>query len=489
MDNLIKVLKENKNTPYLVDFRKSLYDYYVANNYNSKCLNQLYTIIDIRPGILKSYLYSYIKEDLGMTKEQFDEYKREQKQKTDKNFIGKENQILKEKGIKTLFLWTNEDEKEIFLKEVYNYSKNQKFSFHAAEKIMKDYNISESRYYRLLKEYMVHYLRKPIEEEPTLYKHYCFSVIDKRKLCNNKLLASFNQFIETDDVEKMDYLVSNSGYIPSVYKTNFELYSRIFSEEEIKKFEDNMKIYSEYRSQHVREARKEKMLQNAEEKLKQDLTKSKGIIYLYLDTDNETFLGFLNKNNISKEEFNTALSAVKLYDKELYAKYLLVRNAKNNMSTELTKNQVKELLDKLTNGYEENGEKRNFDVIDYFTITSIPASNIVSVSSKYLKPSQVSTIRKFVNFNKGFTSGSLTDEKTILSEKRIVGVKFDKWGKIIEGSGREITEEEKLFLIDYLHSNYIPVNRFTYKAALNRYLNGLLVKEDVKKLTLEKDNN
>ena len=34
MDNLIKVLKENKNTPYLVDFRKSLYDYYVANNYN-----------------------------------------------------------------------------------------------------------------------------------------------------------------------------------------------------------------------------------------------------------------------------------------------------------------------------------------------------------------------------------------------------------------------------------------------------------------------
>ena len=78
-----------------------------------------------------------------------------------------------------------------------------------------------------------------------------------------------------------------------------------------------------------------------------------------------------------------------------------------------------------------------------------------------------------------------TEEKIIKDEKRVVGVQFDKFGKIIEGSGRIITDEEKNYLLDFLSKNGISINRKTYNAVLKRYLNGFISIDEEKKLILK----
>ena len=77
-----------------------------------------------------------------------------------------------------------------------------------------------------------------------------------------------------------------------------------------------------------------------------------------------------------------------------------------------------------------------------------------------------------------------SDIKVIREEKRIFGLEYDKFGKIIEGSGREITKEETEKIINYLTDNEIPLNRKTYNAALKRYLNNYISFEETKKLKL-----
>jgi hypothetical protein len=71
-----------------------------------------------------------------------------------------------------------------------------------------------------------------------------------------------------------------------------------------------------------------------------------------------------------------------------------------------------------------------------------------------------------------------------MEEKRVVGIQFDKFGKIIEGTGKEITIEEKEKIIKYLEKNNIPFNRMTYNAALKRYIDEFINLDNEKTLKL-----
>lgn len=66
----------------------------------------------------------------------------------------------------------------------------------------------------------------------------------------------------------------------------------------------------------------------------------------------------------------------------------------------------------------------------------------------------------------------------IYDMKQTVGVQFDEEGRIIPGTGREITLEDKNYIIEYLRNNNIPLTNAAYNAAVKRLVLGVLVIEN-----------
>ena len=53
-----------------------------------------------------------------------------------------------------------------------------------------------------------------------------------------------------------------------------------------------------------------------------------------------------------------------------------------------------------------------------------------------------------------------------------IGSQVNKYGKPIMNTGRIITKEEKMAIIDYLNINKIPINSRTTTLLLRKYLSG-----------------
>ncbi|MBO6195255.1 MAG: hypothetical protein J6O56_02770 [Bacilli bacterium] len=128
MNKYLNSLKEYKNVQYLDNFQEVLFNYFRSENYNTKCIIELSEIINIKPNILKSYLYSYALNKMNMDRVSFNKYIENERKKNEDLFLGKENIILLEDGIETKYLWNNEEEKLMFLKRIYYYSSKNDFS-------------------------------------------------------------------------------------------------------------------------------------------------------------------------------------------------------------------------------------------------------------------------------------------------------------------------------------------------------------------------
>ncbi len=55
----------------------------------------------------------------------------------------------------------------------------------------------------------------------------------------------------------------------------------------------------------------------------------------------------------------------------------------------------------------------------------------------------------------------------------------DKDGKSIYGTGKILTNDEILLIVDYLNHLNIPLTTLTFSAGVNRYLNGKIIKDSL----------
>ena len=155
----------------------------------------------------------------------------------------------------------------------------------------------------------------------------------------------------------------------------------------------------------------------------------------------------------------------------------------------------------VTNGIElENGEKRNFDLIDYYECTDIPPKKLyVYISAKRvlfgdLSRFDISEVKKYLFkiTSNPFLQNPINIENK-LSENIEYNCKKDENGKLLPGTGETVTEEERVSLIEYLASNNIPLNEGAYSAGIKRIMNKTfdvkdkeIVNKDAKVLKLEK---
>ena len=476
MNKYLKLVKENASIPYSEIFRDSLYEYFKTENYGRTCLLDLSKEIGISYNSLKSYIFDYAEKKYGMNRNAFEKYRKEQREKNKDCYIGIENFILKKYGIETKFLYRNEGEKELVLKELYKISSKDKFSLKTTKEMSEKLKITQNKYFDLLREYMVNYLEYNKSELPD-FETYNKIKGDKVRSKNEKLLNLYKKIIDfdlKDDMSSLAELIECSGYNITALNENFYLYQKFYTEEESKKFKDTYSKYREYRSNKLKLKRKEKRIEEEKEKLKGKYEEASNIIISYLKSNNISFMDFLINNNLTEEEFNDYLKSVMYNNEELYKKYLDVKDKKEEEYQNKLNNIIKEIGSRLVNGYEENGVKRKFDIIDYYLITKIPLSNLLSLSEKKLTKQQFYLLKKLKTNYKNSEKYNSLEEKEILEGRRIVGIKLDENGKMIEGTGREITIEEKENVMNYLKENEISINRMTYNAALKRYLDGFL---------------
>ena len=104
----------------------------------------------------------------------------------------------------------------------------------------------------------------------------------------------------------------------------------------------------------------------------------------------------------------------------------------------------------------------DFTILDYYQATKLSLYDFkAKVKYRSDELSRFVTGNSLINFNHKSNGTTLFSKKKELEVKRII-------------RGVEITEQDKINIFNYLENNEIPVDRFTYRACINKLLDGTL---------------
>ena len=127
---------------------------------------------------------------------------------------------------------------------------------------------------------------------------------------------------------------------------------------------------------------------------------------------------------------------------------------------------------------------RDFDLIDYYSLTNYSIKEVVSACESMLKKEDYVKVRKFFNVCERL-------KKTLMNSKKAVDLdiefdcKKDDDGFPIAGTGRKLSEEERNEILELFNEYDIPL--YLFKIAVDRIKNGINVndlvinREEIKK--------
>lgn len=479
MNKIINILKENKHDPTSATFSEYLYKYYISYNYSNRCFNDLSDELGIKPSILKSYIYSYAKNYLGKSAKEFDKYREEQRNKNNDLYLSKKNIILEKHGIETNFLWDNDEQKEIFLKDIYDYSSKYKFSEKSSKKMAEDIGITTSKYLYLVQLYMKDYL-KVSKREMDKETNYSLNSIDRKRL-NDPKNSIYKRILQSDNYNEINELVENSPYTFSILKNDFRHYTLFYSDLQVQIIIDRIVKFQKIRREEIKKSRyfsKENVKRKENLKIKE---KAEGIVNKYIDSEDISIYEFFRFNNITIDEFLERVEEVKKTNKDLYEKYLEVSNYRKEIDEEA----LKDFENHLINGFESNSRIRGFDILDYYMFTNTPLSKMHLLGIDKFNKKAKDKLSKFKRSYKESNLDNVSEEYSFIHDKRyIVFESVDSNGSIKYEDVRELEDNEKELIIEFLRDNNLAVNRMTCNIALNRYKRGFLIENEEKKLVL-----
>ena len=135
---------------------------------------------------------------------------------------------------------------------------------------------------------------------------------------------------------------------------------------------------------------------------------------------------------------------------------------------------------------EENGS-REFDLIDYYMNTDLEPKKMVLLLRYNAAAKDLLILKKFASRYVNDYALIDKDIENKLNDRTIYRCQFDEKGEAVPGSGFEISDADKLFVLDYLVNNNIPITECTYSAGLRRFRNGVFthISDDEKKFVME----
>lgn len=292
---------------------------------------------------------------------------------------------------------------------------------------------------------------------------------------------------ENNEEKVGELVIIKNGLSHKSYKTNISKspVAKTLSEKDKKVLKEMLDVVSAY-----------------EQKLIEiELPLAKNIINAYIKSDDFNSQKFCENNGLDVETFDRAKKLVSLYDKDKHALLNKEQKVKDLIRRKFISEQVEHIASLLKNGIElENGEIRNFDLIDYYECTDLsPKQLYVSISSKRLLFGDMATfdingVKKYLfNITSNIFLENPINIENKLGEILEYDCKKDANGRLIQGTGKQVTELEKISLIEYLASKRIPLNEGAYSAGIKRIMNKTfdvqdkkIVNKDVKVLKLNK---
>ena len=209
-----------------------------------------------------------------------------------------------------------------------------------------------------------------------------------------------------------------------------------------------------------------------------NLSNSENLIIEFLNMEYLSKEEFCNIKGIKIEEFDEIIFNINTSNKELYLKYSKYIQELNNQREINNLETISKIIYLIRYGVLENDKLRYFDILDYFTMTSLSFKNILELCKKKFRTEDYNYLLVFINKNRKLNLITDKNLEKILSEKNIVGVEFDSNNLPITGTGYEVTREEKLEILEELKNQNLPLFYQIYKLALNRKFN--IIREKTK---------
>ena len=202
---------------------------------------------------------------------------------------------------------------------------------------------------------------------------------------------------------------------------------------------------------------------------------AKKLIEDYLENNGNNSIDFYCKTvGIDKDEFNKDVEMIKEYSPELYERYFdKSQNIKANRYMALLAN-IKKLVDYIKNGIEEDGQRREFDVLDYYKVTKFSFDDLIKFINKNnsrleLSNEDIRTIRMFIAKNNKFKEYTNRKKEVFVNSTIVMKAKTSD-GEVL----KEFTKDELQAVIDYLEIHKLPVNDKTTNLVCKRYASGKL---------------
>ena len=329
-----------------------------------------------------------------------------------------------------------------------------------------------------------------------------FTKVNKARHLTNKRIESLFEFyykiIKVRKKEELIELCKNSFYpfnIANLHDFTVK-YTECFNKKDMfDEIYDNLmkklEFYKEYRKPlSIEEANEARRITKEEGDLSY-LNTAREVVLDFIESEYSSikeFLYYYNKNRlrrnihvyeITEQNFKKYLSVLKKYDNTIYMMYETKVNQISERNYVILCKIASKIVEKIKNGVIENGETREFDLLDYYFETKLSPETILKILQYNHSPDE-KIFRQFANKYK--YKRRIDHMVGLMDENHTLEIEFDSEGNLISESGIKITNEEKKKVIEYLKENHIPLYDRVYYIALKRYVNNLLNNKQGKKI-------
>lgn len=295
----------------------------------------------------------------------------------------------------------------------------------------------------------------------------------------------FNELLDTTDYQDVINVFQNFNKQYSVIKTGligFMMSYNIPMNQREDIF-NKLNLYFDYLKENRKLDQEAKRTEKANQYVEENLDNARTIINGYIDGKYDDINKYCLDTNMEKRLFDKYLEVIKNNDESLYTKYLQhIESNKNKVYEDLMSRSLI-VINLIKNGVIENDTKRDFDISDYYKYLPIGFERMLRIVRPGLTNDDYKLLCSYVGQYKNERELSEEEINNIYDMKTIANVQFDESNKVIPGSGREITIEEKQNIVKYLNNNNIPVTNKTYNVIYRRWLSGNLVVDNEKDKT------
>lgn len=307
--------------------------------------------------------------------------------------------------------------------------------------------------------------------------------VKKQKLQNIGPNITRNIVLENiskeDSFEKIKDIIEQSGIDASYLKYSVSDYVTVYRTSLKDTLIDELKAKIDRYIAYKNKEKREKILKHKEEKMKKQeleeadmLVVAREVIIDFIDSESNLIDYYVKSKHMTLKVFKNYVNLVKKYDLDLYQRYYIKINNIRIKSYIYMINTVKTICFLLINNVEENGDKRPFDLLDYYSMTKLSLTELmefvnVNRNKIGINNDEYARLNRFVKKNNAYKEYSSTRINSFINSVIKVEINNEE-----EKYVKTFTKEELEAMINYLIINSIPINEKTLYLIRCRYING-----------------